>query len=201
MNTKKGALLILDGWGIGDQSKADAIFNANTPFFDSCIKIQAHSTLKTSGEWVGLPDGQMGNSEVGHLNIGAGRVIYQDLVKINKAIKEKTIDTNQTLMDAFNYANKNKAAVHFLGLVSDGGIHSHQNHLYKLCDLAKDNHVKNVFVHAITDGRDCDPKSGKGQIEQLKNHLKNSAGELVSVVGRYYAMDRDNRWERIKIAY
>ncbi len=201
MNTKKVALLILDGWGLGDQSKADAIFNANTPFFDSCLKTQAHSTLKTSGEWVGLPDGQMGNSEVGHLNIGAGRVIYQDLVKINKAIKEKTIDTNQTIIDAFNYANKNNVAVHFLGLVSDGGIHSHQNHLYKLCDLAKENKVKKVFVHAITDGRDCDPKSGVGQIEQLEKHLVNCAGELVSVVGRYYAMDRDNRWERIKFAY
>lgn len=201
MNTKKVALLILDGWGLGDQSKADAIFNANTPFFDSCLKTYAHSTLKTSGEWVGLPDGQMGNSEVGHLNIGAGRVIYQDLVKINKAIKEKTIDTNQTIIDAFNYANKNNVAVHFLGLVSDGGIHSHQNHLYKLCDLAKENKVKKVFVHAITDGRDCDPKSGVGQIEQLEKHLVNCAGELVSVVGRYYAMDRDNRWERIKFAY
>jgi len=201
MNTKKVALLILDGWGLGDHSKADAIYNANTPFFDNCLKTQANSTLRTDGEFVGLPDGQMGNSEVGHLNIGAGRVIYQDLVKINKAIKEKTIDTNQTLMDAFSYANKNKVTVHFFGLVSDGGIHSHQNHLYKLCELAKENKVKKVFIHAITDGRDCDPKSGLGQIEQLENQLKNSAGELVSVVGRYYAMDRDNRWERIKIAY
>jgi len=201
MNSKKVALLILDGWGLGDHSKADAIYNANTPFFDSCLKTKAHATLKTSGEWVGLPDGQMGNSEVGHLNIGAGRVVYQDLVKINKAIKEKTIDTNQTLLDAFDYAKEKNAAVHFMGLVSDGGIHSHQEHLYKLCDMAKDNIVNKVFVHAFTDGRDCDPKSGKGQLEQLEQHLSHSAGELVSVVGRYYAMDRDKRWERIKAAY
>jgi 2,3-bisphosphoglycerate-independent phosphoglycerate mutase len=201
MISKKVALLILDGWGIGDQSKSDAIYNAKTPFFDSCLINQAHSTLKTSGKWVGLPDGQMGNSEVGHLNIGAGRIVYQDLVKINKAIKDNSIDNNQTILDAFNYAKDNNVAVHFMGLVSDGGIHSHQDHLYKLCDLAKDNQVENVFIHAFTDGRDCDPKSGKAQLQKLENHLVNSAGELVSMAGRYYAMDRDNRWDRIKLAY
>lgn len=201
MNTKKVALLILDGWGLGDKSKSDAIFNANTPFFDSCLQQYPSSKINTSGKAVGLPDGQMGNSEVGHLNIGAGRVVYQDLVKINKAIEEKTIDTNQVLLDAFEYANKNKVAVHFMGLVSDGGIHSHQNHLYKLCELAEDHHIKDVFVHAFTDGRDCDPKSGKGFIESLENKLVNSSAKLASVVGRYYAMDRDNRWERIKLAY
>ena len=201
MNAKKVALLILDGWGFGDQSRSDAIHNANTPFFDNCLQKYPYSTLKTSGEWVGLPDGQMGNSEVGHLNIGAGRIVYQDFAKINKAIKDKTINTNPTLIDAFNHAKKHNVAIHFMGLVSDGGIHSHQNHLYKLCNLAKENNIEHVYVHAFTDGRDCDPKSGKGQLAQLEEHLKTSRGELVSVVGRYYAMDRDNRWERIKLAY
>lgn len=201
MSSKKVALIILDGWGFGDKSKSDAIYNANTPFFDSCLIKHPYSTLKTSGEDVGLPAGQMGNSEVGHLNIGAGRIVYQDFAKINNACADNSIADNAVLKAAFNHAKENNVAVHFMGLVSDGGIHSHQNHLYKLCDIAKANKVKNVFVHAFTDGRDCDPKSGKGQLEALENHLKNSAGELVSVVGRYYAMDRDNRWERIKEAY
>lgn len=201
MKTKKVALIILDGWGFGDQSKSDAIYNANTPFFDNCLKNYPFSTLHTSGEWVGLPDGQMGNSEVGHLNIGAGRVVYQDLVKINNSITDNSIAENEVIKNAFDYANKNKVAVHFMGLVSDGGIHSHQNHLYKLCDLAKSHDVNDVFIHAFTDGRDCDPKSGKEQLEQLENHLSSSKGELVSIIGRYYAMDRDNRWERIKLAY
>lgn len=201
MSSKKVALIILDGWGFGDKSKSDAIYNANTPFFDSCLNNYPNSTLNTFGEHVGLPEGQMGNSEVGHLNIGAGRIVYQDFAKINNACADNSITDNESLKAAFNHAKANNVAVHFMGLVSDGGIHSHQNHLYKLCDIAKANEIKNVFVHAFTDGRDCDPKSGKGQLEALENHLQNSSGELVSVVGRYYAMDRDNRWERIKEAY
>ncbi|MCO6500521.1 MAG: 2,3-bisphosphoglycerate-independent phosphoglycerate mutase [Vicingus serpentipes] len=201
MNGKKVVLVILDGWGIGDKSKSDAIYNAKTPFFDSCLKQHPYSTLNTSGEAVGLPRGQMGNSEVGHLNIGAGRIVYQDFSRINNAVADNSIADNKILLAAFEHANKNNVAIHFMGLVSDGGIHSHQNHLYKLCDLAKDNNVEHVFVHAFTDGRDCDPKSGKAQIEQLEAHLKKSKGELVSVIGRYYAMDRDNRWERVKQAY
>lgn len=201
MSNKKVALLILDGWGFGDKSKSDAIYNANTPYFDSCLVKYPYSTLHTSGKHVGLPDGQMGNSEVGHLNIGAGRIVYQDFAKINKACEDNSIADNETLKAAFQHAKTNNVAVHFMGLVSDGGIHSHQKHLYKLCDLAKENNVANVFIHAFTDGRDCDPKSGKGQLAALENHLSNSKGEIVSVIGRYYAMDRDNRWERIKDAY
>ena len=201
MSSKKVALIILDGWGFGDKSKSDAIYNANTPFFDSCLIKHPYSTLNTSGEQVGLPAGQMGNSEVGHLNIGAGRIVYQDFAKINNACADSSIADNAVLKAALNHAKANNVAVHFMGLVSNGGIHSHQNHLYKLCDIAKASELKNVFVHAFTDGRDCDPKSGKEQIDALEKHLQNSAGELVSVVGRYYAMDRDNRWERIKEAY
>ncbi len=201
MSSKKVALIILDGWGFGDKSESDAIYNANTPFFDKCLSQHPYSTLNTSGEEVGLPAGQMGNSEVGHLNIGAGRIVYQDFAKINNACKDNSIASNEVLKNALAHAKQNNVAVHFMGLVSDGGIHSHQEHLYKLCDIAKENDVNDVFVHAFTDGRDCDPKSGKGQIEALENHLTNSAGELVSVVGRYYAMDRDNRWERVKLAY
>jgi 2,3-bisphosphoglycerate-independent phosphoglycerate mutase len=207
---KKVALIILDGWGIGDGSKSDAIANANTPFIDSLYKQYPHSTLRTSGQNVGLPDGQMGNSEVGHLNIGAGRVVYQDLELINKAIREKTIDTNPELIKAFEYAKKNDKAFHLIGLVSEGGVHSSQTHLHYLCDLAKANGVKNTFIHAFTDGRDTDPKSGLGCLKNLQAHLdKNSlsfeegrgGASIASVIGRYYAMDRDKRWERIKLAY
>ncbi len=198
---KKVALLILDGWGIGDGSKSDAIANANTPFVDSLYKKYPHSTLRTSGENVGLPDGQMGNSEVGHLNIGAGRIVYQDFALINKAVKEKTIDTNIELLKAFDYAKKEKKSVHFIGLVSEGGVHSSQAHLHYLCDLAKSKGFNNVFIHAFTDGRDTDPQSGLGYLKNLEAHLKNSTGKIASVVGRYYAMDRDKRWERIKLAY
>tara|TARA_B100000809_G_scaffold223122_1_gene232493 strand:+ start:5083 stop:6603 length:1521 start_codon:yes stop_codon:yes gene_type:complete len=201
MSTKKVALIILDGWGIGDKSKSDAIYNANTPFFDNCLDKYPNSTLKTYGEYVGLPSGQMGNSEVGHLNIGAGRVVYQDFSKINNAVADNSISDNTTIKAAFKHARENKVAVHFMGLVSDGGIHSHQNHLYKLCELAEENNVANLFIHAFTDGRDCDPKSGKRHIAKLEEKLSKSAGNLVSVVGRYYAMDRDNRWERVKLAY
>lgn len=201
MNNKKVALLILDGWGCGNKTKSDAIYNANTPFYDSCLQKHPHSYLKTFGGFVGLPDGQMGNSEVGHLNIGAGRVVYQDFAKINKAVEENTIAKNEALLAAFDYAKKNNVSVHFIGLVSDGGIHSHQNHLYKLCELANLHQVPKAFVHAFTDGRDCDPKSGLGFIEILENKINNTNCQLASVVGRYYAMDRDNRWERVKMAY
>ncbi|OFY85863.1 MAG: phosphoglycerate mutase (2,3-diphosphoglycerate-independent) [Bacteroidetes bacterium RIFCSPLOWO2_12_FULL_35_15] len=208
---KKVALIILDGWGIGDGSKSDAIANANTPFVNSLYKNYPHSTLRTSGEDVGLPDGQMGNSEVGHLNIGAGRIVYQDLVLINKAIREKTIDTNETLVKAFDYAKQNNKAVHLMGLVSEGGVHSSQAHLHYLCDMAKAKGLQNVFIHAFMDGRDTDPKSGLGYLQNLENHLNPSSAlpkgegepraQIASVVGRYYAMDRDKRWERIKLAY
>ena len=198
---KKVALIILDGWGIGDGSKSDAIANASTPFVDSLFKNYPHSRLLTSGNNVGLPDGQMGNSEVGHLNIGAGRIVYQDLELINKAIREKTIDTNPTLLKAFEYAKQNNKAVHFMGLVSEGGVHSSQAHLHYLCDMAKANGLSNVFIHAFTDGRDTDPKSGLGYMKNLEEHLKTSTGKVASVCGRYYAMDRDKRWERVKIAY
>lgn len=201
MNNKKVALIIMDGWGQGDHSNADAIYNADTPFFDYLCKQYPCSQLITSGEDVGLPVGQMGNSEVGHLNIGAGRVVYQDLVKINMAIREKTIDTNSTLLKACEYAKQHNKDVHLIGLVSDGGIHSHNSHLYALCDITKQQGLKKVFIHAFTDGRDTDPKSGLGFIADLENYLKNSGGQIASVVGRYYAMDRDNRWERVKLAY
>jgi 2,3-bisphosphoglycerate-independent phosphoglycerate mutase len=198
---KKLCLVILDGWGYGDKSKSDAIHHAQTPFFDSLLKKYPHAQLLTSGENVGLPDGQMGNSEVGHLNIGAGRIVFQDLVKINKAIREKTMDDNPALLNAFAFAKKNNSAVHLMGLVSDGGVHSSREHLHYLCDLTGKFGLKNVFIHAFTDGRDTDPKSGLGFLHALQLHLKHSNGELVSVIGRYYAMDRDKRWERIKLAY
>ena len=198
---KKVALIILDGWGIGDGSKSDAIASANTPFVDSLYKKYPHSTLRTSGENVGLPAGQMGNSEVGHLNIGAGRIVYQDFALINKAVREKTINTNVELLKAFDYAKKENKNIHFIGLVSEGGVHSSQAHLHHLCDLAKTKGLSNVFIHAFTDGRDTDPKSGLGYLKNLDSHLKTSAGKIASVIGRYYSMDRDKRWERVKLAY
>lgn len=198
---KKVALIILDGWGLGDGTKSDAIANANTPFVDSLYTKYPHSTLQTSGENVGLPEGQMGNSEVGHLNIGAGRVVYQDLALINKAIREKTIDSNPTLLKAFDYAKQNNKTVHFMGLISEGGVHSSQSHLHYLCDMAKAKGLQRVFIHAFTDGRDTDPKSGLEYIKNLESHLQKSAGKVASLIGRYYAMDRDKRWERVKLAY
>lgn len=200
-NNQKVILLILDGWGIGNKSKSDVIFNADTPYIDSLYTKYPHSQLQTSGNNVGLPEGQMGNSEVGHLNIGAGRVVYQDLVRINKAVEDNSIAENKALVNAFNYAKENNKAVHFIGLVSDGGVHSSDKHLYKLCDLTKDHGLNKVFIHALTDGRDVDPRSGKGFIQNLENHLEKSNGEIASLVGRYYGMDRDKRWERIKEAY
>ncbi|MBY0245011.1 MAG: 2,3-bisphosphoglycerate-independent phosphoglycerate mutase [Sphingobacteriaceae bacterium] len=201
MNTKKVMLLILDGWGEGNRNQSDATFVAKTPFFDSLLANYPHAKLEASEEAVGLPKGQMGNSEVGHMNLGAGRVVYQELGRINKAIEDKSLAQNITLLNAFDYAKKNNKAVHFMGLLSDGGVHAHINHLKALCDIAKENELKDVFVHAFLDGRDTDPNGGLGFVKELNLHLKNSAGKLASVVGRYFAMDRDNRWERVKIAY
>ncbi|HBX50042.1 MAG: phosphoglycerate mutase (2,3-diphosphoglycerate-independent) [Bacteroidetes bacterium RIFOXYA12_FULL_35_11] len=197
----KCILIILDGWGIGNKSKADVIFQGETPVMDKLKSEYPNSQLLASGEDVGLPEGQMGNSEVGHLNIGAGRVVYQELVRINKACKENTIFQNKALMEAFTYAKENNKAVHFIGLVSDGGVHSMDTHLYKLCDMTKDYQLSKVYIHALTDGRDTDPRSGLGFVKNLQNHLKNSYGEIASLAGRYYTMDRDKRWERVKIGY
>jgi 2,3-bisphosphoglycerate-independent phosphoglycerate mutase len=201
MKTKKAVLIILDGWGIGDGSAADAIAHAKTPFFRHLMETYPNSRLKTSGEDVGLPEGQMGNSEVGHLNIGAGRVVYQDLVKINRACREGTIDAHPVLRETFDYVHRSGKALHFMGLVSDGGVHSSQNHLHHLLSVAKKNNLGRVYVHAFTDGRDTDPKSGLGFLQKLTEHMAQTTGILASVTGRYYAMDRDKRWERVKIAY
>lgn len=198
---KKALLMILDGWGIGNHDKADVIFNTPTPYWDYLTSTYPNSQLQASGENVGLPDGQMGNSEVGHLNIGAGRVVYQDLVKINKACKEGTILQNKEIIAAYSYAKENGKSIHLMGLTSDGGVHSSLDHLFKLCDIAKEYGIENTFVHCFMDGRDTDPKSGKGFIEQLDAHCKNSTGQIASIIGRYYAMDRDKRWERVKEAY
>ena len=199
--TNRFGLIILDGWGIGNGSKSDAIANANTPYMDSLLKNYPNATLKTSGEDVGLPDGQMGNSEVGHLNIGAGRIVYQELTRINKSIRDGEFQQNKVLNEAFQKAKSNGCKIHFIGLVSKGGVHSSQEHLYALCDMAKSFELNNVFVHAFTDGRDCDPKSGLGFMQELEKHLKISTGKVASVIGRYYSMDRDNRWERVKKAF
>ena len=199
MKGKKTALIILDGWGHGDKTKSDAIHHANTPFVDSLYNDYPNCELKTFGEHVGLPKGQMGNSEVGHLNIGAGRIVYQDLAKINIACEDNSIAEMENLKTSFAYAKQNNKALHLIGLVSDGGIHSHQNHLYKLCELANKAGIEKVFIHAFTDGRDCDPKSGIGFIKQLEQNL--FGARIASICGRYYAMDRDKRWERIKLAY
>lgn len=199
--TKHFALVILDGWGLGDKSKSDAIYNARTPYMDSLQKNYPHATLLTSGENVGLPEGQMGNSEVGHLNIGAGRIVYQELTRINKSIKDGDFFTNVVLLEAMDRAKAKNVALHFVGLVSKGGVHSTQEHLYALCQMAKQKGLEKVYIHAITDGRDCDPKSGLGFIRELEAELPNSVGKIVSVIGRYFAMDRDNRWERIKKSY
>ncbi len=198
---RKVLLMILDGWGIGDKSLSDGIFQGNTPYIDSLKKKYPNSELLTCGKNVGLPDGQMGNSEVGHLNIGAGRIVYQDLVKINLAIQDNTIAKNPQLINAFTYAKENRKSVHFLGLVSDGGVHSMDTHLYKLCDLTQSYNLDKVYIHALTDGRDTDPNSGKGYVKNLLNHLKVSNGQIASLTGRYYTMDRDNRWERVKKGY
>lgn len=201
MKNRKTLLMILDGWGIGDGSKADVISQVPTPNLTYYRNNFPNSRLHASGEDVGLPDGQMGNSEVGHLNIGAGRVIYQDLVKINKECKTGDIKKNKVLTDAFSYARDNNKQVHFMGLLSDGGVHSLDKHLYYLCDMTKVYGLKNVFIHGFGDGRDTDPRSGVGYVKDLLEHLKNSNGKIASFIGRFYAMDRDKRWERVKEAY
>ncbi|KAA6337412.1 2 3-bisphosphoglycerate-independent phosphoglycerate mutase [termite gut metagenome] len=198
---KKALLVILDGWGIGNGGQGDVIHNTPTPYWDYLLKTYPHSQLQASGEDVGLPDGQMGNSEVGHLNIGAGRVVYQDLVKINLACRDNSILRNPEVVSAFSYAKEMGKSIHFMGLTSDGGVHSSLDHLFKLCDIAKEYGVERTFIHCFMDGRDTDPRSGKGFIEQLEAHCKVSAGEIASIVGRYYAMDRDKRWERVKVGY
>ncbi|MGR7813314.1 2,3-bisphosphoglycerate-independent phosphoglycerate mutase [Lacinutrix undariae] len=198
---KKVILMILDGWGTSPDPKVSAIDNAQTPFIDSLYTKYSNASLRTDGLHVGLPEGQMGNSEVGHMNLGAGRIVYQDLVKINLAIENKTIGQEKTLVNAFNYAKTNNKPIHFLGLVSDGGVHSHINHLLGLIDAAEDYGVQNSFVHAFTDGRDVDPKSGFGFITELQEYIENKNTKLATITGRYYAMDRDKRWERVKIAY
>ncbi len=193
--------MILDGWGIGDGTKSDAISFTGTPNIDALKKVYPSSYLLTSGEDVGLPEGQMGNSEVGHLNIGAGRIVYQDLVKINRACRTGEIKSNKILTEAFTYARDKGVKVHFLGLLSDGGVHSLDRHLYALCDMTMEYGLKEVYIHGFGDGRDTDPRSGTGYMAELVSYLKNSNGKVASFVGRYYAMDRDKRWERIREAY
>jgi 2,3-bisphosphoglycerate-independent phosphoglycerate mutase len=198
---KKVLLMILDGWGITQNPEVSAIAKANTPFIDSLYSKYPHAQLRTDGLNVGLPEGQMGNSEVGHINLGAGRIIYQELAKINLAVKNNTLSQEPVLQEAFAYAKNNNKNIHLIGLVSDGGVHSHINHLKGILNAAKDAQLENVFVHAFTDGRDVDPHSGKGFINDLQNHINKTTGKLASVIGRYYAMDRDQRWERTKKAY
>ena len=198
---KKALLMILDGWGIGNHTKSDVIFETPTPYWDYLLKTYPNSQLQASGENVGLPDGQMGNSEVGHLNIGAGRVLYQDLVKINRSIADKSILKNPEIVSAFSYAQSTGKGIHFMGLTSTGGVHSSLDHLYALCDIAKEYNLEKVFIHCFMDGRDTDPRSGKGFIEDVEAHCAKSTGVVASIIGRYYAMDRDKRWERVKVAY
>ncbi len=193
--------MILDGWGLGDHSKADVIYCTPTPYWDYLTATYPHSQLQASGENVGLPNGQMGNSEVGHLNIGAGRIVYQDLVKINRACADNSILKNPEIVSAFTYARDHKKNIHFMGLTSNGGVHSSLEHLFKLCDIAREYGLDNTFIHCFMDGRDTDPHSGKGFIAELQEHCAHSAGKIASIIGRYYAMDRDKRWERIKVAY
>lgn len=191
----------MDGWGLGQVPSADAIAQADTPFVDALYQQYPYATLVTHSELVGLPDGQMGNSEVGHLNIGAGRVVYQELARINKAIRERELHQNPTLLKAIQYAKDNGKPLHIMGLVSDGGVHSHINHLKALIDIVEEQGLKQAYIHAFTDGRDCDPKSGLGFLQEIVDYTTNKATKLASVIGRYYAMDRDKRWERVKLAY
>ncbi|HEY5774171.1 MAG TPA: 2,3-bisphosphoglycerate-independent phosphoglycerate mutase [Chitinophagaceae bacterium] len=201
MAAKKIILIIMDGWGLGKVASADAIQNAKTPFVSSLYSKYPNTTLITCGEAVGLPGGQMGNSEVGHLNLGAGRIVYQELQRINVAVRDGSFAKNEVLLKAIRFAKKNNKPLHLLGLVSNGGVHSHIDHLKAIIDACKKEDLSEVFIHAFTDGRDCDPKSGLGFIKELQVHLNNSVGKIASVSGRYYAMDRDKRWERIKLAY
>ncbi|GAC1423238.1 MAG: 2,3-bisphosphoglycerate-independent phosphoglycerate mutase [Flavisolibacter sp.] len=201
MAAKKVILIIMDGWGLGMVKSSDAIQNSRTPFVSSLYLKYPNTTLTTCGEQVGLPQGQMGNSEVGHLNLGAGRIVYQELQRINVAIREGAFKNNKILLRAIGHAQSQNKPLHLLGLVSNGGVHSHINHLKAMLDACKENGLEKVFVHAFTDGRDCDPKSGYGFLKELQNHMDSSVGSIASVTGRYYAMDRDNRWERVKLAY
>ena len=198
---KKVMLMILDGWGIAIDNKVSAVAAAKTPYINSLYERYPHSTLEASGLAVGLPAEQMGNSEVGHMNIGAGRIVYQDLVRINKAVDEKELDVNPVLGDAINYAKKNHKAFHLIGLVSNGGVHSHVDHLKGIATIAHQNGLDKVFVHAFMDGRDTDPKGGAAFLSDIRDHLKATGGKIASIIGRYYAMDRDKRWERVKLAY
>ena len=198
---RKTMLIIMDGWGIGQVPAADAILAADTPFVDSLYSKYPNTTLTTFGEAVGLPEGQMGNSEVGHLNLGAGRIVYQELQRINVAIRSGAFETNAALLQAINYAKTNNRKLHLLGLVSDGGVHSHTSHIKAIVSLCAKMDFHQVLVHAFTDGRDCDPKSGLGFLTDLQNHLQQTAGTIATITGRYYAMDRDKRWERVKLAY
>ena len=197
----KALLIILDGYGLGDHKKDDAIFNTPTPYMDKLVAEYPNSQLQASGEDVGLPDGQMGNSEVGHLNIGAGRVVYQDLVKINRAIADGSWNENSEIKEAFSYAREHNVPIHFMGLCSGGGVHSSLDHLYALCDTAKAYDLDKVFIHCFMDGRDTDPRSGTTWLRDIEEHCKKSAGVIAGAIGRYYAMDRDKRWERLKVAY
>jgi len=201
MASKKAILIIIDGWGLGKVKSADAIQHANVPFITSLYKNYPNATLVTCGEAVGLPEGQMGNSEVGHLNLGAGRIVYQELQRINVAIRDSSFEKNEVLLNAIRFAKTNNKPLHLLGLVSDGGVHSHINHLKAIIDICKNENLQQVFIHAFTDGRDCDPKSGLGFIKELQAHLDKSVGKIATVSGRYYAMDRDKRWERVKLTY
>lgn len=201
MTKKKAILVIMDGWGLGQVSSADAIQNANVPFVSSLYSQYPNTTLTTCGEAVGLPDGQMGNSEVGHLNLGAGRIVYQELQRIHVAVRSGEFAANKALNNSIDYAISNKKTLHLIGLVSDGGVHSHTSHLKAITTLCKEKGFSNVLVHAFTDGRDTDPKSGLGYLTDLQQHLNNTVGAIATVTGRYYAMDRDKRWERVKLAY
>ncbi len=201
MNQKKAILIIMDGWGLGKVKSSDAIQHAHVPFVTSLYSKYPNTTLITCGEDVGLPEGQMGNSEVGHLNLGAGRIVYQELQRINVAIRTGEFQKNEKLLAAIRYAKENNKTLHLLGLVSDGGVHSHINHLKALCSLCKEQGLENVLIHAFTDGRDTDPKSGLGYLTELQEHLNKSTGAIATITGRYYAMDRDKRWERVKLAY
>ena len=201
MEAKKVILIIMDGWGLGQKKESDAIQNAHAPFVSSLYKKYPHSTLITCGEAVGLPEGQMGNSEVGHLNLGAGRIVYQELQRINVAVKTGEFQKNEVLLNSLAYAKANNKSLHLLGLVSNGGVHSHINHLKAITTLCKEKNIENVYIHAFTDGRDTDPKSGIHFLKELQEHLDTTTGKIATVTGRYYAMDRDKRWERVKIAY
>ncbi|MEO5908614.1 MAG: 2,3-bisphosphoglycerate-independent phosphoglycerate mutase [Ginsengibacter sp.] len=201
MEARKVILVIMDGWGLGQKKESDAIQNAQTPFVNSLYDKYPHTTLVTCGRAVGLPEGQMGNSEVGHLNLGAGRIVFQELERINVAIENGEFENNPTLLQSINYAKENKKPLHLMGLVSNGGVHSHIDHLKAITTICHKNGIEKVFIHAFTDGRDTDPKSGIHFLQELQQHLDKTTGKIATIIGRYYAMDRDKRWERVKIAY